>query len=245
MCSRTSITQETNSLYYITVLNTYNGFCFHGGTLIKFFWGQTTETFYGHFMQNKKCNRIYSKDWATKGSPKNQASSANLNSGGLGTFFPEHYSSSHRSPCLLVSLSLCSKFQIPERSWLPYHKVTISALIIYSSCSGSVGQRPVTSMSPENLWDVQMREPHPRTYWKRNFRAGSPDLCFNKSPSQFWHTNVSEPLIYSKDYKIVWLRCDHSGPSPVWESSWRGNRAVNLAATPKRCQGKLVNLSGS
>ena len=29
----------------------------------------------------------------------------------------------------------------------------------------------------------------------------------------------------------------------VWESSQRGRSAVNLAATPKRCQVKLVNLS--
>lgn len=103
------------------------------------------------------------------------------------------------------------------------------------------------SVSPENLLEMQMLEPHAQTCWKQNFRAGSHNLGFNKSSSLFgysWkfsnHLSMAKITRSCGSDRISWdlSLC-------IWESSQRGKSVVNLAVTPKKCQVKLVHLSGS
>lgn len=146
-----------------------------------------------------------------------------------------------------VSVCLCFKFQIPKRNWLYYLRVTIPDLMIYSSDSPRMGPRSAALISPENLLEMQMLEPHAQTCWKQNFRAGSHNLGFNKSSSLFgysWkfsnHLSMAKITRSCGSDRISWdlSLC-------IWESSQRGKSVVNLAVTPKKCQVKLVHLSGS
>lgn len=113
---------------------------------------------------------------------RTKASSANLNSGALETFFPEHCSSSPQSLCLCVP-----NFRFLREAHCPVLKSNYLCLNypqqLFFKC------RPVTSMSPEKLWELQMLEPHPQTYWKSNFRAGSP-ACVSTSPAADSDTRV-------------------------------------------------------